>query len=195
MARGAGIGARARRSRPRAFPAREARRKSAPLGRLHSRSTRRPRTSTRFRPRARSARPATPRSSTRSVRSCAGTRWRWCCGRTRNRPSWAATSRASPPRRRSMTSASTISFARGTKASAAISFISRVTRRPAFTRAPISKAASPKSSSITSGRKSAAKACRPIRIRGSCPTSGSFPRCRWGSGRSWRFTRRASCAT
>ena len=32
----------------------------------------------------------------------------------------------------------------------------------------------------------------PIRTRGSCPTSGSSRRCRWGSGRSWPSTRRGS---
>ena len=48
------------------------------------------------------------RSSRRSATTCAGTRWRWCCARTRTRTS-AATSRASRPRRRSTTSASTTS--------------------------------------------------------------------------------------
>ena len=68
------------------------------------RSTRPPRTSTRFRLRARSARPATPRSSTRSARSCAGMRWRWWCAPTRNPRSSAGISRALPRRRRCTTS-------------------------------------------------------------------------------------------
>ncbi len=110
MARGARFGARAGRSRARAFSARSAwsRKRAAPAP--TSRSTRPPRTSTPSRLRAKSARRATQSSSTRSARSCAGTRWRWWCARTRNRPSSAATSRASLPPPRSTTSASIISF-------------------------------------------------------------------------------------
>ena len=39
------------------------------------------------------------------------------------------------------------------------------------------------------------RACRPTPTRGSCPTSGSTPRCRWGSARSARSTRPASTST
>ena len=52
------------------------------------------------------------------------------------------------------------------KRSAAISSSFKATRRPASTRAPFSKAASPKSSSNTSAKKSTATASHRIRIRG-----------------------------
>ena len=46
-----------------------------------------------------------------------------------------------------------------------------------------------------SGRKSAEKDSRRIRIRGSCRISGSSPPYPWGWDRSWRSIRRGSCAT
>ena len=59
---------------------------------------------------------ATGRSSGASRRTCAGTRWPWCCRPTRTRPSTAATSPATPPRRRSTRWASIISGARPRRA-------------------------------------------------------------------------------
>jgi pyruvate dehydrogenase E1 component len=41
----------------------------------------------------------------------------------------------------------------------------------------------PRISSVTSARRSAARACRPIPTRGSCRISGSSPPSRWVSGR------------
>ena len=57
------------------------------------------------------------------------------------------------------------------------------TPRRASTRARSCSAASRRSRWTTSGRRSAGPASRPIRTPGSCPISGSSPRCRWGSGR------------
>ena len=62
-------------------------------------------------------------------------------------------------------------------------------------RARSSKAGSPRTSSTTSGARSAAAACRRTRTRGACRTSGSSRPCRWGSARSTRCTRRGSTAT
>ena len=52
------------------------------------------------------------------------------------------------------------------RSTAATSSISRATARPASTRAPSSRGGSPRTSSSTSARRSAARACRPIRIPG-----------------------------
>ena len=60
------------------------------------------------------------------------------------------------------------------------------------THAPFSRAASAKTASTSSARRSAAKGSRRTRTRGSCPTSGSSPPCRWDSARSWPSIRRGS---
>ena len=44
----------------------------------------------------------------------------------------------------------------------------------------------------TSARRWTGRASRRTRTRGSCRSSGSSPRCRWASGRSWPSTRRGS---
>ena len=45
------------------------------------------------------------------------------------------------------------------------------------------------------GRRPAERGSLPTPIPGSCPTSGSFPRCRWDSVRSWQSTRHGSSST
>ena len=129
MARRARRRARAGGAGPRALPDRAADRQGAPLGRvpavlgehrLHQHDPGRP---------AGAGCPATSRSSSGSAATSAGTRWRWCCAPTRT-PTSAATSRASPRRRRSTTSASTTSGTRRPRATAATSSSSRATRAP-----------------------------------------------------------------
>ena len=86
--------------------------------------------------------------------------------------------------RRSMKSVSTTSSAVRTHRAAATLFISRGIRPPGSTHARFWKADFPRRTWATSGASSLrAAGCRPIRIPGSCPISGSFPPFRWGSAR------------
>ena len=72
--------------------------------------------------------------------------------------SWAATSRATSPRRRCTRSASTTSGARRARTTGATSSSCRATRRRASTRARSSRAASPRSSCAASARRSTTRA-------------------------------------
>jgi hypothetical protein len=79
-----------------------------------------------------------------------------------------------------------------TEGTAATSSTSRATRRRASTPARSSRAASARTRCGASAPRRSAPGCRRTRTPGSCRTSGSSPRSRWGSGRSWRSTRRGS---
>ena len=89
---------------------------------------------------------ATSRWSSASATTSAGTPWPWWCAPTR-RPTWAATSPASPRRPCSTTSATTTSGGPAPRSAAATWSSSRATRRPASTPAPSCSASSPRSSS------------------------------------------------
>ncbi len=94
---------------PRAIPDRSADRQGAALGRLSAvLREHRVHQHDPGRQAGAASRAIQTSSRTHSLTTSAGTRWRWCCAPTRTRTS-AATSRASPRRRRSTTSASTIS--------------------------------------------------------------------------------------
>ena len=71
----------------------------------------------------------------------------------------------------------------GRRSRRATTSTSRATPPPASTPGPTSRVASPRSSSTGSAARSAATACRATPTPGSCPTSGSTRRCRWGSAR------------
>ena len=154
------------RRRPRALPARATDRSHAPLRRVSAvQAEHRLRQHDLAGPGEGISR-ATARSSAASRRTSAGTRWRWWCRRTGRAPSTAATSRATPRRRRSTKSASTISGARPARITGrhglhpgplvARHLRARLPRRPADRGAA---AALP-----PGGRRP--RACRRIRIRG-----------------------------
>ena len=140
--------------------------------------------------------PATANSKRGCATTCAGTRWRWSCARTRSSSELGGhvASFASAAtlydvgfnhffRAPSETFGGDLVFFQGHSSPGvyARAFLEgRITRGPARTLPPRSRRQGPR---------------RRIRIRGSCRTSGSSRPSRWASARSCRSTKRASCAT
>ncbi len=140
--------------------------------------------------------PGARRSSGGSRASCAGTPWRWSFGPTVCRTGSAGTSPPTPRPPRCTRWASTTSSAAARTTATPTSFTSRGMPRRGSTPARFSKAACRSRSCRTSGANwQRAGGCLRIRTPGSCPTSGSSRRSRWGSGPSCRSTRRASTGT
>ena len=110
----------------------------------------RPPSSTPSRPRRSRGSPVTRRWSGASAGSCAGTRRSWSPGPTRSTTASAATSPPMRPRPPSTRSASTTSSGARTTARRATRSTTRATPRRGSTRAPTSRAGSPRTSSTTS---------------------------------------------
>ena len=99
-------------------------------------------------------------------RTCAGTRWRWCSAPT-STPTSAATSRASPPRRRSTTSASITSGTRPSdKHGGDLVFVQGHSSHRRLCARVHAGPPDQASSSTTIGRRWTARASRRTRIRG-----------------------------
>ena len=139
------------------------------------------------------------RSKKRWPASCAGMRWRWWCGPTAPTANSGDISPAMRRRPIYLRSASII-FSVPVQAILVVtsSIFSRILHQ-VFMRVPISKAPWARRVLAIIGKRSApsskaCKVCPPIHIRGSCPSSGNFPRGQWALVPSARFIRRVSCA-